>query len=201
VTVVRGILHTLPKAHAVGSRIWFFQDFFGHSEVEFASNITMYAKFLTETGKGMLPKASDTWKALTLNQSWGAPYPPGRVTINGVLRPTSITGVNTNALIQWYHRDRSNTAAVNIGNDIATHIGPETGATITIQVYSLKVGGSLVKTYSGLTGTSFTYTANQAFIDNGNVAFTERRLEIFSVRDGLNSIERHVIPLDWTVNA
>lgn len=201
VNVVRGILHTLPKAHAVGTRIWFFQDFFGHSEVEFASQITMYAKFLTETGKGVLPKASDTWRALTLNQSWGAPHPPGRVTINGVLRLTSVAGVNTNAAIGWYHRDRSNTAAVNIGNDQATNIGPETGATITIQVYSLKAGGSLVKTYSGLSGTTFTYTANQAFIDNGNIAFTERRLEIFSVREGLNSVERHVIPLDWTVNA
>jgi hypothetical protein len=201
VTVVRGILHTLPKAHALGTRIWFFQDFFGHSEVEFASSITMYAKFLTETGKGVLPKASDTWKALLLNQSWGAPYPPGMVTVNSVLRATSIAGVNTTATIQWYHRDRSNTAAVNIGNDQATNVGPETGSTITIQVYSLKVGGSLVKTYSGLTGTTFTYTANQAFIDNGNIAFTERRLEIFTVRDGLNSVERHVIPLDWTVNA
>jgi hypothetical protein len=201
VNVVRGILHTLPKAWASGTRIWFFQDFFGHSEVELASNITMYAKFLTETGKGVLPLASDTWRAVALNQSWGAPYPPGRVTINSILRPTSIAGVNTIASIAWYHRDRSDTSAVNVSNDQATNIGPETGATITIQVYSLKVGGSLVKTYSGLTGTSFTYTANQAFIDNGNAAFTERRLEIFSVRDGLNSVERHVIPLDWTVNA
>ncbi len=201
VTVVRGILHTLPKAHAIGSRIWFFQDFFGHSEVEFASNITMYAKFLTETGKGVLPLSSDTWRALALNQSWGAPYPPGRVTINNVLRPTSIASVNTDASIAWYHRDRSDTSAVNIGNDSAVNIGPETDATITIQIYSLKVGGSLVKTYSGLTGTSFNYTAAQAFIDNGNVAFTERRLEIFSVRGGLNSVEKHVIPLDWTVNA
>lgn len=201
VTVVRGILHTLPRVHTDGTRIWFFQDFFGHSEVEFASNTTMYAKFLTETGKGVLPKASDTWRALALNQSWGAPYPPGRVTINGVLRPANIAGTNTDAAITWYHRDRSDTSSVNIGNDQATNIGPETGATITIQVYSLKTGGSLVKTYSGLSGTSFTYTASQAFIDNSNVAFAERRLEIFSVRDGLNSVEKHVIPLDWTVNA
>jgi len=201
VTVVRGILHTLPKAHAAGIRIWFFQDFFGHSEVEFASQITMYAKFLTETGKGVLPKASDTWRALTLNQNWGAPYPPGRVTINGMLRPTSIAGMNTDAAIAWFNRDRSDTSAVNIGNDSATHIKPEVGATITIQVYNLKVGGSLVKTYSGLSGTTFTYTAAQAFIDNGSIAFTERRLEIFSVREELNSVEKHVIPLDWTVNA
>src|SRR5690606_9535914 len=116
----------------------FFQDFFGHSEVEFASQITLYAKFLTETGKGVLPKANDTWRALTLNQSWGAPYPPGRVTINGVLRPTSIAGVNTDAAIAWFSRDRSDTSAVNIGNDAATSIGPEAGSTITIQVYSLK---------------------------------------------------------------
>src|SRR5690606_17792703 len=115
--------------------------------------------------------------------------------------PTSIAGVNTDAAITWFSRDRSDTSAVNIGNAAATNIGPETGATITIQVYSLKVGGSLVKTYSGLTGTTFTYTANQAFIDNGSMAFTERRLEIFSVREGLNSVEKHVIPLDWTVNA
>lgn len=197
-TVRRGILDTIPAEHVIGDRIWFFEDAAGVSTFEFTSNVTAYTKVLPNVINGQLPIASAVWDSLATNERFAAPYVPGRPAIQGVLRGTVVSGVNTTLNINWANRDRTDTSAL-VAHDLATAFGPEVGADVKIEVYDLKVGGVLLTTFTGAANQVQEYTALQAFTDNGNVNLTEARVEIYSVRDGIRSIETLKLPIDWEV--
>src|SRR5690606_18286324 len=115
------------------------------------------------------------------------PYPPGRLRVNDAAYPASISG---DLVVSWAHRDRI-TQADQLVDDSVLSIGPEDGVTYTLRIYD---GESLVRTETGLSGTSYTYESTDELLDGG--PFNPIRFTLHAVRDGLESLQGH----DWTVS-
>ncbi|HXF07487.1 MAG TPA: phage tail protein [Candidatus Acidoferrales bacterium] len=190
-TVNRGVLDTVPVAHASGSRIWFADGFQGVDPTEYAAGETVNARLLTVTGKGTLALASAPTDSLAMNRRQNRPYPPGNVKINNVAYPAVAKG---DLVISWAHRDRLS-QTVSLVPQTNGNIGPEAGVTYTLRIYG--EAGSLRRTYSGLTGTSQTYTLADDTADSGlgrpNAAL---RIELESNRSGVISLQKHSIAFE-----
>lgn len=186
ITFARGCLDTVRATHSAGARIWFFDDYSGEDPTEYTSSSTVQVQLLTNTGSGKLSAGSASTDSVTMNQRQFRPYPPGRLRVNGSAYPTSITG---ELVISWAHRDRV-TQADQLIDDEQTSIGPEDGTTYTVRIYD---GNSLVRTETGITGTSYTYESATEISDGG--PFNPIRFTLHAVRDGVESLQGH----DWTV--
>ena len=82
--------------------------------------------------------------------------------------------------MSWAKRDRIGQADQLIDTTVG-NIGPEAGATVTLQVYS---GTTLKRTYAGLTSSSWSYPLAEDMADG---PLQDVRLVLRSVRDGINS--------------
>lgn len=190
-TLIRGVLDTVPGPHAAGSRIWFADTFQGIDPTEYAAGETVNARLLTVTGKGTLALASAPADSLTMNRRQNRPYPPGNVKINNVAYPAAVKG---DLAISWSHRDRLS-QTVSLVPQSTGNIGPEPGVTYTLRLY--RETGSLQRTYNGLTGTTQTYTLADDTADSGlgrpNAAL---RIELESNRSGVLSLQKHSIAFE-----
>lgn len=182
VTLGRAVIDTVPVAHAVNARVWFAFDNMGYDPTQRSRGETVQYKPLTRTGQGVLDLDRAVPVPLTLAGRAQRPYPPGNLQINGLYWPATITGPLT---ATWAHRDRVQQTAGLVPFS-ASNIGPEPGTTYTVRV--LRVDGTVVRTYSGITDTVWTYPAADAILD-GNMM--DVRLQIFSVRDSLQSWQTH----------
>lgn len=192
-TVRRGVLDTVPAPHAAGVTIHFADDFKAVDLTEWSGGQTVNAKLLTRTGIGTLLEASAPVNSVIMAQRFIRPYAPGNVTINTASYPSSVTG---DLSIAWAHRDRTLQTAYLVEQTEA-NIGPEVGTTYTVRIYNAQTGGTLIRTYSGITGTSQAYTAAQAATDNGGTTPANIRIELESVRDGYTSWQKQVVPTAW----
>lgn len=188
VTLIRGILDTVPAAHAQGVRIWFADGFTGVDRTERTTNEAVDAKLLTMTGLGSLPESRAISARLTMTGRQGRPYPPGNFKINGQAYPAQASGDLT---ITWAHRSRIQQTARFI-TQADGNVGPETGVTYTLQIYGET--GTKFKEWTGLTGTSQTYSVVEEEIDAGmkdsvgNPRVNRNlTIKIFAVRETLAS--------------
>ena len=190
-TVSRGVLDSVPVAHAAGSRLWFADGFQGVDPTEYAVGETINARLLTVTGKGTLALASAPTDSLTMGRRQNRPYPPGNLKINGVAYPSVVQG---DLAVTWAHRDRLSQTASLIAQS-AGNIGPESGVSYTLRIYG--ESGSLRRTYSGLTGTSQTYTLAQDAADSGlGRPNAQLRLELEASRAGVTSAQKHSVSFE-----
>lgn len=190
-TVNRGVLDTVPVAHAAGSHIWFADGFQGVDPTEYAVGETVNARLLTVTGKGTLALASAPTDSLAMNRRQNRPYPPGNLRINGTAYPSVVKG---DLAISWSHRDRLS-QTVSFTAQSAGNIGPESGVTYTLRIYG--ESGSLRRTYSGLTGTSQTYTLVNDEADSGlGRPNAQLRIELEASRSGVTSLQKHSLSFE-----
>lgn len=192
-TVRRGVLDTVPAPHAGGVAIHFADDFKALDLTEWSNGQVVNAKLLTRTGLGTLLEASAPVNSVTMARRFIRPYAPGNLKINTVAYPASVAG---DLSITWAHRDRTLQTAYLVEQTEAS-IGPEAGTTYTVRIYNAQTGGTLIRTYSGITGTSQAYTAAQADTDNGGTKPANIRVEVESVRGGYTSWQTHVVPTAW----
>ena len=154
-TVYRGCLDTVPAAHASGARVRFLDNAMGTTADEYGLTSSVDAKYLTVSGGGILALVTATTLSVTFTQRVLRPYPPADVKINGTSYPVAILGAYA---LTWKHRDR--TAQTTIISQADASIGPETGTTYTVRLYG--EAGTLLRTATGLTGTGYTWTTEEA---------------------------------------
>lgn len=184
VTLARGCADTLPASHALGARVWFYDGFPAADPTEYASGVTVDARLLTHTSSGDLDPVLAGVDNLLMAQRQYRPYPPGKLLINTLSYPASISGELT---VAWAHRDRLLQDDQLIDADYAS-VGPELGTTYTLRLYDET--DTLRRTETGLTGTSYTWTTEAA--DSGLTGLnTSVRIELEAVRDGLVSTQKH----------
>lgn len=184
-TLARGCVDTVPADHAAGARMWIMSDGIIDSDpTEYAPSVTIQARLLTQTSAGTLAGALAATDSLTLARRADRPYPPGRLRINGLANPATVTGAVT---VSWAHRDRKLQADQVVDTEQAS-IGPEPGTTYRLRLYS---GATLKRTYTGIGGTSQTYTTEHETADGG--PFNPLRIVLDAVRDGLYSSQAHDI--------
>lgn len=189
VTVARGMLDTVPAAHAAGARIWFSaMDDCGYDPTEYGEGANVSLKCLPRTAKGTLAEASAPVDSITMQARAFRPYPPGNVRLNGSYMPTSITGP---LVVTWAHRDRKQQTTPTLIEQGDASVGPEAGTTYTLRLYGET--GVLKKTVSGVTGATYTWDTEQADCGLGRLN-TSLRLELEAVRDGYTSWQK------WSVS-
>ena len=187
VTVARGVLDTVPQAHAAGTRLWFADGWAAVDKTERVDAEVVDAKMLPTTGLGTLNEASATALQITLDNRYQRPYAPGNVKANGVSYNPATSG---DIAFTWAHRDRTLQTAYLVEQSEGD-IGPEAGTTYTLRVYDVTGAPVLKHTESGLSGTAFTYTQAARQTDFGGVGPHNVRIEIESVRSGLTSWQMH----------
>jgi len=181
-TIARGLLDTVPAEHAAGSRIWFADGFAGFDTTEYADGETLDVKLLPLTGRGELALAEAPVDSLTFDQRQFRPYPPGNLKFAGSVSPAASdypSAISGTLTISWAHRDRLLQTAYLVTQSEAS-IGPEPGTTYSVEI---RVGGSLIESASGISGTS--YAASVA----GDLVI---EVTLYALRDGLRSYQSHV---------
>lgn len=167
-TIKRGVGDTIPQQHAAGSLIWFFDNnHIGGDRREYMATETIGLKVLMKTAGGAMQNENAPAKPLTFNSRFARPYPPGLVKMNAnpfwyaEQRLETAGAINFN----WAHRDRVTQADQRIDHSVAS-IGPEVGTSYVLRIY--RANNTLLRTVSGLTGTSYNYTYSIAVGDFGH---------------------------------
>jgi hypothetical protein len=191
VTLARGVLDTVPTAHSSGSRVWFVQPHY--ISPEYVSGETAQLRLCPKTGKGELSVTLATTVSRSIQQRFIRPYPPGNVKINGVAYPAVVAGDIT---VTWANRNRVNQTA-NVVLQTDGNITPEAGQTTTIRFYDS--GNALRRTYSGITGTSQTWSLADIIADSAGASNTVR-IEIEASRTDSKgtfaSLQKHSITVE-----
>lgn len=185
ITVLRGVLDTVPAIHTSGARLFFIEDTCETDGVEYATGETARIRLLPTTGRGTLAINSATTQSRTLSGRQARPYPPQRIRINSLAYPSSVPG-DANISVSWAHRNRLQQTVSLVGTETAS-IGPEAGTTYTAQL--LLASGAMVTAQSGITGLTHSFTTAVMGANYG--AF---RLQVWATRSTLDSYQIHDIP-------
>ncbi len=183
-TVSRAVLDTTPQEHADNTRVWFVEDFFGVDPTERATTDEVDVKLTAVATGGETELEDATEQTITMAGRFGRPYPPGRIRINSQAFPETIDtteAASEGFVITWTHRDRTQQDVELVAQN-EDSIGPEVGTTYTVELYN-DFTDVLVDSTSGITGTSLSLTATDSY---------PARLEIYSVRDGIESWQRQI---------
>jgi hypothetical protein len=183
VQIRRGCLDSVAQQHAAGTTVWGAGGWASRDYTRYLSGQVAGAKVLTQTDRGDLELDDAPADDLTFAARWSRPYPPGRLRLNGAAYPAVVEGVVT---VEWAHRDRITQGSTVLGEE-ALSVGPEPGTTYTLEIYD--EAGALLRTESGLTGTSYTYSAEAA--DTGGDLSPRLRVVLYAERDGRASWQAH----------
>lgn len=155
VTVGRGVLDTVPAAHAAGTVVLFWDAYADSDGVEYVAGETVLAKVLPVSGLGQLPLSQAPEDSLTFVSRAMRPYPPGNLLINAVSYPIALGGADELSAT-WSHRDRLQQTAGELQDTTVGDIGPEAGTTYNLRIYGET--DTLLRDLSDV-GTSYTYLA------------------------------------------
>ena len=134
ITVGRGCLDTVPRAHAAGTPVIFFDEAARITEDSWAAGETLAVRLLPETGRGTLAFAMAPEDSVTMDRRAIRPLPPGRVQGNGSYAPDIDALVTGDLLLTWTHRDRQTQTSPVIVDHTAASIGPEPGVSYIVEV-------------------------------------------------------------------
>lgn len=187
-TISRGVMDTVPQAHAAGSMVFFAEMHTAYDNLQaYTIGTQIEAKVLTRTNSGTLDLSLAPVDSLTVQARHNKPYPPAKIRINGNYKPSHVAGVLS---VSWEHRNRIYQSEVfeHPIDQALTGIANEAGVTYTIIFFNLSL--TMSRSVTGLTGTSYTYPIHEEMADFGGyqshlIAF------IYSKRDGLNSWQSH----------
>jgi hypothetical protein len=197
VTLARGCADTVPAAHAVNSRIWFYSESSVTSDSFYTRNQTSEIKLLSATTTGQLDIDAASADSFTTAARASRPYPPAMLTINGLSYPASIAQLEK---VEWRGRNRIS-QALSVVDQQHAHIDPEAGVTYTLRVLKKKTLTAAfilvcelndLQTHKAETGAGGTITGDLS----DAVAL---RFELHSVRDGLSSFTKHAVEVQINI--
>lgn len=196
ITVSRGCVDTIPTRHAAyGTVMWLFDDFLGSDNIEYAISEVVATKYRTKAAGSILDMDAATGMSITIGARQNKPYPPANLQCNGALVLGSGVVFVGDMALTWAHRDRAGQADQLVSHTEAS-TGPEAGTTYTIRVYSDPFGAP-IHTESGISGTSWTYTAAAMQTDSGVTGEQPLSFEVESVRGGIVSFQKYTFGVTW----
>lgn len=153
---VRGCVDSLPAAHSAGALVWFPRLGIGYDPVRYAEAQVIGGKVLTRTGSGTLTPAEATLKTVTTVGRSGRPYPVGLFKVNNVGYRSGPFNVRPDVVLSWAPRNKVVQSDV-ILHQLSPGVTAAAGVTYTLRVRRAS-DGVLLQTFTGITGTSYTYT-------------------------------------------
>jgi len=195
ITVARGCLDTVPLILTSGSKVYFADDYLETDGYEYVLSESPNIKLLTKTSAGRLDIEDAASLSTTIEARQAKPYPPGDLKINGERYPSGVSG---DLVISWSHRDRLQQTA-SIVDTLSGSIGPESGVTYSIRIYDET--NTLLQSVDAITGTSHTLTLAQELVLAGGYNNTQFRIELWSVRDGIESHTKYDYSFSRSLNS
>jgi hypothetical protein len=193
ITVARGCADTVPAVHTAGADVWFFESAASSNNVEYVASSTIGVKILPATTSGTMPIEYSPPIPLVFNSRFIRPYPPGDFQVDGSPWFTSgitLGGANTALNFTWVQRNRVVQQDVLVSHDEAT-VSPEAGTTYTARVYRAS-DNALLRTVTGITGTSWDYTSTMAATDIGSgTPPVDIYIDFTSARGGYESLQKY----------
>lgn len=200
ITVARGVMDTIPQRHQKGELLWVTSMDGGTDWQRYAGNEKVDIKILPWTlGGGRYPIEDAPVDHIDFNFRQIRPYPPGNVQWELASNPgqkfywynpsaltyTAAAGETPDSYtLTWAHRDRKLQADKLIDFHDGD-LGPEPGTTYLIRVYA--PDGSIVRTESGITGTTWVYpyatAANDLNVEAGTVDPVLATVRLVSTRN------------------
>ena len=148
---------------------------------DFLTNDYVSVKLLDHTGLGVYPESNAPVDTIYLTGRAARPYPPGNFKVDNVAFPSQITTETGAFTVSWSHRSRTQQTAGLVAHTDG-NIGPEPGTTYNLRVYR-QSNGSVLSSYTGLTGTS-----QQVTLPSGTF---DIRIQLESVRGSLTSYQMY----------
>ena len=184
-TLKRGVLDTIPRIWDAGTPCYFIDIGSSISDLLIRSDAeSLTYKLLSRTVGGILAVEDAPDLTATLNGRPHYPLRPANVKVNGDgVGPISILGVDP-IPVTWSNRNRLMENSQVVYWDDA-NVSPEDGQTTTIEV--VDAAGTLITSYTGLTGTSYDVPAS-GLAGSSLVTF-----RVKSVRDGFDSLQAYAI--------
>jgi hypothetical protein len=187
--VLRGLFDTVPATHAIGAKVYFFENYLDSDNIQYESGETVNVKLLTNASNGQLSLAAAPTDAVLLAHRAIRPYAPGNLKVGGTATPSApVIGVIP---LTWAHRNRQTQADVPVDTS-ASDVTPEVGTTYTVKIY---LAGVLDQTFTGIATNFYNAFASEAGHVTA-VVFTERLT--FESWQG-NSIDFDYVPPDTLI--
>ena len=190
ILVERGAIDTVPaQSHAVGTVILLYERSFARVGTSFGVGEEVFVKPRSTSSYGTLNLNAAIEDSIVITQRRDRPYPPGKIEING--QPYGVANiVSGDLVVDWAHRNRITQGDQLIGH-LEDSITPEVGTTYTVNIRKAS-DDTLIQGNTGITGDTYTYTEAEATADGFE---TDIILEIFALRDSLESHQKYRIPL------
>lgn len=174
-TVGRGVLDTVPAAHAAGAVLLFWDQYAGFDPTEYVAGETIDLKVLPFSGSGAVALADADALEVTMDTRAARPYAPGNLRLNG--ESYAVNPIYSGAVaVTWAHRDRLQQTGSVLIDHTTGDIGPEPGTTYRVRGY---VNGVLDHEEDDIAGNSYVWTPT--------VASEDCRVEVYAKRDGIYS--------------
>jgi hypothetical protein len=187
-TVARGCLDTVPRAHIDGAAIVFFDDI-SNSDFEIrTAGDTIAVKLLTATGSDTLDIAEAPDDTVTFDSRAIRPLRPADVQVNGTAYGIIISDGSADLDASWVERNRLTELAPLAWTDAT--VAAEAGQTTVIEV--LDNTEAVLTTHSGLTGTTFPVPV--ASFAGQSAGF----IRIGSERDGFREWQAYQLKVQFT---
>ena len=132
-TVKRGILDTIPKAHTDG-KITFWGEAFGYDTQEYVLGEEVGVQVLTTTPSGVDSLNVDAVKTVEIQARAIRPYPPANVKINGEYW---LSDAETSLVLTWVDRNRLQQTGGNPLSWFDDGVAAESGTTYLLKVYEI----------------------------------------------------------------
>ncbi len=185
-TIARGVMDTVPAEHLSGTVFWLADDDMTLDTREYAPSEIISAKALTRTSTDLLDEAAAATDTVTLEGRQGRPYPPAKVTVDGVEALTLPGDEHNEPVIDWAHRNRITEQDQLVAYGAAS-IAAEAGTTYNIRVFDNAAPAVVIRTVAGA-AKPWTYDLAMQGADGGPIAVW---IELESERDGLTSYQFH----------
>lgn len=175
-TIVRGVLDTVPETHAADAEIIAWHDYCATDDIEYFTSETVYVKLTTITPAGELDISEATADNITLAGRMHLPYPPANVQLDSSYWPANVAYDNLD--LTWATRNRIQQTAGLVGFYTGS-VTSESGVTYSGELRRVDTD-ALLDSFSGESGTSKSFTTTY----EGEVYF-----KLWSVRDSLDSLQ------------
>ena len=181
-TISRGCVDTVPRAHTSGTRIWLYEGLIGSDERDYALGETVESRLLTATQSRKLAIGSAAGIDHTITARQARPYPPGDLRVNGDPFAAPALAYTGAIALTWAHRNRviQDDALVAHGEGSVT---PEVGTTYNVRIFD---GATLKRTATSISAAGWTYTTSMIAAD-GEPAALGWWFEVEAERNGLVS--------------
>jgi len=176
----RGLFNTTPLAHPAGARAWAVSEGYGVTDWQYLKGESVSLRMLPRTQTGVLEVDDAVVHSYSVAGANVAPWAPGRVRVNGV-EGGQVSGV---AAVTWRTREGISPAVVFYSDDI------DQAGDSTYQVV-VRSGGAVVKTMSGITGSSWTFADETSL--NGGTYYKNLTFEVVAQKPGFSDSRVSVV--------